>query len=168
MNCYWALPDAEISNRPHVGSFARCSPTWRNPRCAAASSLIAFRCWHGVKWSWTVAVQEPLLLAGHLHIPVSLQLAPNYVDITHKATRTARVIGLARWKSPLSCMSVSLLKCDHRRCTCQLLSQIVVPRCPHVDTICVLGCRSLRSWIQNAQRETAACLKKPRGNITRR
>lgn len=51
-----SLPDAEIVNTSLVGSFARRSPVWGNPKCAAPNSLIAFHCWPGTKWSWIVAV----------------------------------------------------------------------------------------------------------------
>ena len=164
----WALPDAEIANRSHVGSSAMCFSIWGSTRWVAANFLTAFRCWLSARSSWIVPVQEPLSLTGHTSTRNSLQFAANYASLTPRATQIAPLMISARWEGPLRGMSVSLLKYDRRLCICRLLSQIVSPRCLRVDTIWALDYRFLWRWVQNGQRKTAVCLQKPRSSITRR
>lgn len=69
-------------------------------------------------------MQELLPTAGHLLNPVSLQLAPGYMNLTRRSTRTARA---AHWSRHVSSMPVSLLKYDTEFVPVACYSRLLLP-----------------------------------------
>ena len=94
-------------------------------------------------------------MAGHLLNPVSLQLAPGYMNLTRRSTRTARaLIGLA---------TSAACQYPYWSMTPNFYLLLAIPDCCSRMSSCW---QDLRTWLQI--RETTACLQKPRGSVTGR